>query len=1026
MSSSSTSSSASASSQWHPKNILLPFSLSSLAHPNQCSTSREHVKRWTRGIFDPISTLETNGNISDFDHDVDQGDNTPTIWECQTEFEKLVRLRLAIHAQLIACRIEEKRADVDLDVLYQHLAEYHASLKACEKYQLGLYWDSGGWIIPDDNTIDTEEATLDTNTNSNEEVDTRTTISKERQFVLYNLGCLTVLRYINETAKLAISSENKNAEEDWTKQRKVFGTAITYFFHAKLSPNKLKICQAMLQRALYEAAYNKTSQHHLLLSKLAMATHEFYSWNSDYFKIIAFYHDGKRLKKKKEHSAAYARFQECSNFFRTTMQQDIDENLSRLRDDVEQEILICQGNEDIDTTISSDSLPSICGQFCRQKIHEPLPAYSTKSPQIFFANLLPSQIRGYHYCVKNAFQLWIEGWYFNQIQDMTETALRFIQNMESVSHGQALSHNLLEDEYCDFESESQYHNELLVLMDQWQQCGEEVDLLNNELQKEKERFNSPNIQTFVPQDGDLFRQIKELESKVAEKKGYLEKARMGDQVILDLLQNSDKGDQENRLRRQKTSSKVCQKLSDLVRERQNIIFPALIKQVLEMTLIPKFQELYSKEKEANPMYPRDGNQNKDGGDNSWLLPYQEIAEDFKDYMIGTHQNTTTIDGNEVNWAQKLRENLELQPILIQKIIEQDSDRSSEIVHSSEREKRQQNIPQQLAHGREFYQNFTEQLKQLRIDISEMSTNITVLEIEYKEQVVNVANRERQEKEDEEIARIFAEEQQADGRLDSNHADVSLTSSRSNDDIAAILTVIENENRMGPSSSHSRRDDLGNDNVPSQYPPASATSGGPPNSHFSLHDTDDSNYHVEQPVPTMPAVTRAVSRSSHGSLPIPPSTPARRPSLQLPSTNSDTLTTPLQIRSSFRRHTLTGSSSELSDFSQDDFMESTRSLTLENEVENTTEHISSTGPGTAASTANHDDQIIFSNRSGYNPNSRPGIVQVNYYELPATHVHDEKVASLVAMDFDVDEAFAALLKHDNNMELALNELLHGGE
>ena len=40
-----------------------------------------------------------NGSIADFDHDMEQK-TTPTIWECQTEFEKIVRLRLAIHTQL--------------------------------------------------------------------------------------------------------------------------------------------------------------------------------------------------------------------------------------------------------------------------------------------------------------------------------------------------------------------------------------------------------------------------------------------------------------------------------------------------------------------------------------------------------------------------------------------------------------------------------------------------------------------------------------------------------------------------------------------------------------------------------------------------------------------------------------------------------------------------------------------------------------------------------------------------------------
>lgn len=54
-------------------------------------------------------------------------------------------------------------------------------------------------------------------------------------------------------------------------------------------------------------------------------------------------------------------------------------------------------------------------------------------------------------------------------------------------------------------------------------------------------------------------------------------------------------------------------------------------------------------------------------------------------------------------------------------------------------------------------------------------------------------------------------------------------------------------------------------------------------------------------------------------------------------------------------------------------------------------------------------------------SQPGVVTVSHAE-PQVRVDDEKVASLVAMDFDPDKVVAALRKHDNNMEQALNELL----
>lgn len=54
-------------------------------------------------------------------------------------------------------------------------------------------------------------------------------------------------------------------------------------------------------------------------------------------------------------------------------------------------------------------------------------------------------------------------------------------------------------------------------------------------------------------------------------------------------------------------------------------------------------------------------------------------------------------------------------------------------------------------------------------------------------------------------------------------------------------------------------------------------------------------------------------------------------------------------------------------------------------------------------------------------SQPGVVNVSHAE-PQVRVDDEKVANLVAMDFDPDKVVEALRKYDNNMEQALNELL----
>jgi ALIX V-shaped domain binding to HIV/UBA/TS-N domain len=58
-----------------------------------------------------------------------------------------------------------------------------------------------------------------------------------------------------------------------------------------------------------------------------------------------------------------------------------------------------------------------------------------------------------------------------------------------------------------------------------------------------------------------------------------------------------------------------------------------------------------------------------------------------------------------------------------------------------------------------------------------------------------------------------------------------------------------------------------------------------------------------------------------------------------------------------------------------------------------------------------------------PAASPGIHAVSH-GLPEVRVDDEKLASLVAMEFDPDRVVMALRKYDNNFEQALNELLSG--
>lgn len=90
-------------------------------------------------------------------------------------------------------------------------------------------------------------------------------------------------------------------------------------------------------------------------------------------------------------------------------------------------------------------------------------------------------------------------------------------------------------------------------------------------------------------------------------------------------------------------------------------------------------------------------------------------------------------------------------------------------------------------------------------------------------------------------------------------------------------------------------------------------------------------------------------------------------------------------------------------------------------------------------SNHNNNNNISNRDGNNyrhfvldslagsegnyqsGQPQPGFEQVSH-DKPMVRIDDEKVASLISMDFDPEKVVAALKKCDNNMEHALNELL----
>jgi len=83
----------------------------------------------------------------------------------------------------------------------------------------------------------------------------------------------------------------------------------------------------------------------------------------------------------------------------------------------------------------------------------------------------------------------------------------------------------------------------------------------------------------------------------------------------------------------------------------------------------------------------------------------------------------------------------------------------------------------------------------------------------------------------------------------------------------------------------------------------------------------------------------------------------------------------------------------------------------------------TNPPTSAQ--NNERQSSDLNSSPLPPqqkNHHPTIGAAALQTTATSNVDDEKVATLVGMDFDPDKVVAALEKHNNNVDQALNELL----
>mmetsp|Transcript_33088 Transcript_33088/g.38318 ORF Transcript_33088/g.38318 Transcript_33088/m.38318 type:complete len:935 (+) Transcript_33088:191-2995(+) len=88
------------------------------------------------------------------------------------------------------------------------------------------------------------------------------------------------------------------------------------------------------------------------------------------------------------------------------------------------------------------------------------------------------------------------------------------------------------------------------------------------------------------------------------------------------------------------------------------------------------------------------------------------------------------------------------------------------------------------------------------------------------------------------------------------------------------------------------------------------------------------------------------------------------------------------------------------------------------------------PIASSNNSNYNNTIGSYNPPTYQPRQKtyaagvPGVYSVSNHEKPPTRVDDEKVATLVGMDFNAERVVEALAKYDNNVEQALNELLSG--
>ena len=330
-------------------------------------------------------------------------------------------------------------------------------------------------------------------------------------------------------------------------------------------------------------------------------------------------------------------------------------------------------------------------------------------------------------------------------------------------------------------------------------------------------------------------------------------------------------------------------------------------------------------------------------------------------------------------------------------------------------------------GEAFYQGVIPKLQKLLQQVSEVSTRFAIERYEYDDQV---AIRDQEAKD----AEMAAQLAQADQEQQTNNNTTTTNDTSSHDDTdhtatGTDATLLPQHGRQAPSQDHSDSHDLSHDSTIA----ASVTGSSVPL------------------VGTVPPYEQS-PRSS-------PETSSRGTSM-LRTSNSPMMHDPTQqqenhshhrtsiLRKSSHQPPLTHGMASPSSFSSSSpMMGSSSSLTIEPRRRPSSVRFAPTTPNgrtewttEQASMPQQSHSSLPEPRGMESPSPRHLSSSSSSFGNPTTHhaagavarsmsprqqpqgVDDEKVASLVAMDFDPELVVAALGKYDNNVEQALNDLL----